>query len=98
VTAPPKAAAPTVDDTPLPSFETLIEREEEPTEKAPISYREFVYAVPYGTAESLIRSCFSELVEELAGAPAGKLVNLAVFDVVFTGKPPKPPLVTLTWK
>ena len=30
--------------------------------------------------------------------PAGKLVNLAVFDMTFQGKPPVPPLATLTWK
>jgi hypothetical protein len=30
--------------------------------------------------------------------PPGKLVNLAVFDVTFNGRPPVPPLATLAWK
>ena len=29
---------------------------------------------------------------------AGKLINLAVFDHVFHGRPQRRPLVTLTWK
>ncbi len=34
----------------------------------------------------------------LERVPAGKLVNLAVFDVTFQGRPPVPPLATLSWK
>jgi putative methionine-R-sulfoxide reductase with GAF domain len=34
----------------------------------------------------------------LASVPAGKLVNMAVFDHHFQGKPKRPPLATLAWK
>lgn len=89
-------------DTSLPRPEVLLAREENPSDTSPLTYREYVYVVPPGTndkvLEQLIRACFYEVLAQIGAAPAGKLVNLAIFDVRFTGKPPRPPLATLAWK
>ncbi len=86
----------------LPTVEVLAAREEDPSERAPITYRELTLAVPHGTpervVEDVLRAQFFEVTTRIAGAPPGKMVNLAVFDVVFTGKPPAPPIATLAWK
>lgn len=80
----------------------LYKKEQEPTAASPISYREEVFAAPPSTteeqAEAILRAQFQIVSEALALAPSGKYVNLAVFDRVFEGRPPVPPLVTLTWK
>jgi GAF domain-containing protein len=82
--------------------QVIFKREQDPTAQSPLSYREYVYAVASGTreedAESVLRAQFELVRKALGGAKTGKLVNLAVFDVVFKGKPPVPPLATLTWK
>src|SRR5882672_4585920 len=41
---------------------------------------------------------FEGVRASLAGAKPGKLVNMAIFDHRFQGKPQGPPLATLTWK
>ncbi|MEO8878516.1 MAG: hypothetical protein ABI461_23205, partial [Polyangiaceae bacterium] len=80
----------------------LYKKEQEPTTASPISYREEVFAASPGTteeqAEAILRAQFQLVSDSLARAPSGKYVNLAVFDRVFEGRPPVPPLVTLTWK
>lgn len=80
----------------------LSKREQAPTEASPLSYREYAFAVAPGTSEEQVRQVLRgqlTLIERhLEGEKAGKLVNLAVFDVEFTGKPPKAPIATLTWK
>lgn len=48
--------------------------------------------------ELLLWVRFKELCSEVADAPPGKLVQLAVFDHVFQQRPAHPPLATLTWK
>ncbi len=80
----------------------LYKKEQEPTNASPISYREEVFAAPPGTteeqAEAILRAQFRLVAESLALSPAGKYVNIAVFDRVFEGRPPVPPLATLSWK
>jgi len=87
---------------PVPSYRVLSSREESPTEKSPLSYREYVYVVPEGTSEESARRLLLERFEgvrtSLQSAPMGKLVNLAVFDHAFQGRPQRRPIVTLTWK
>jgi hypothetical protein len=86
----------------LPSFKVLSTREEDPTESSPLTYREQVYAVEAGTPEDEARRLVLDRLEHvragLDGARSGKLVNLAVFDHAFQGKPQRRPIVTLTWK
>ncbi|AKU99794.1 putative stage II sporulation protein [Labilithrix luteola] len=86
----------------LPAVKLLTSREQNPTDASPLSYREYAFAVPAGTTEEsaveVLRAQLRIVDAHLAGLKVGKLVNLAVFDVEFTGKPPRPPIATLTWK
>lgn len=86
----------------LPAVKLLSSREQDPSDASPLTYREYSFAVPPGTSDEVAANVLRaqlKLVEAvLAGAKMGKLVNLAVFDVEFTGKPPAPPLATLAWK
>jgi hypothetical protein len=85
----------------LPS-QVVFKREQDATEALPLTYREYVYVVPPGSTEAaattLVHSQFDLVRASLDRMPAGKLVNLAVFDMTFQGKPPVPPLATLVWK
>jgi GAF domain len=85
-----------------PSFVVIGSREDNPTESSPLTYREYVYAVAQGTpedeAKSLILGRFAYVRSTLDPTRSGKLINLAVFDHVFQGRPQRRPLVTLTWK
>ena len=87
--------------TTLPS-QIVFKREQDATEALPLTYREYVYVVPPGSTEmaaaTLVQAQLELVRASLDRMPAGKLVNLAVFDVAFQGKPPVPPLATLTWK
>lgn len=87
---------------PVPSYRVLSSREESPTERSPLTYREYVYVVPPGTSEEsaqrLLLERFEGVRASLQSAPMGKLVNLAVFDHAFQGRPERRPLATLTWK
>jgi len=80
----------------------IFKREQDPTDAMPLAYREYVYSVPPGTteamAETLLATQFELVRSSLERLPPGKLVNLAVFDLVFQGKPPVPPLATVAWK
>ena len=86
----------------LPAVKLLTSREQNPNDASPLTYREYAFAVPEGTSEDaaveVLRAQLRYVEAHIATAKTGKLVNLAVFDVEFTGKPPKPPLATLTWK
>ena len=86
----------------LPAVKLLTSREQNPNETSPLTYREYAFAVPQGTTEEaaadVLRSQLQYVEAHIATAKMGKLVNLACFDIEFTGKPPKPPLATLTWK
>ncbi len=86
----------------LPNVKVLSSREQEPTDSSPLTYREYSFAVPPGTSEevaaNVLKAQLRIVDSHIQGARVGKLVNLAAFDVEFTGKPPVPPLATLTWK
>ena len=86
----------------LPAVKLLTSREQNPNDASPLTYREYAFAVPAGTSEEgaadVLRAQLRYVEAHIATAKMGKLVNLACFDVEFTGKPPRPPLATLTWK
>ncbi len=86
----------------LPAVKLLTAREQNPNDASPLTYREYAFAVPEGTSEEtaaeVLRAQLRFVEAHIATAKTGKLVNLAVFDIEFTGKPPRPPLATLTWK
>ncbi|MCC6663118.1 MAG: hypothetical protein IT375_05195, partial [Polyangiaceae bacterium] len=85
-----------------PDFQVVKKREEEPTEKMPMLYREYAYAVRPGTerasTEVLLWLRFRELRDALQGRTERKFIQLAVFDHVFEKKPARPPIATLMWK
>ena len=100
VPPPPPAPAPATPA--LPGYTMVNSREENPSERSPLSYREHVYAVALGTsyedAHQLVLERFASVQASLEHARQGKLINLAIFDHVFQGRPQRRPLVTLTWK
>jgi GAF domain len=85
----------------LPS-QIVFKREQDATEALPLTYREYVYVVPPGSTEmaaaTLVQAQLELIRASLDRVAPGKLVNLAVFDMTYQGKPPVPPLATLTWK
>jgi hypothetical protein len=93
---------PPMGSTPAPFSQILSRREQDATETLPLTYREYAFLVAPGTAESAAESFLLAQIEmvraSLERVAPGKLVNLAVFDVSFKGKPPEPPLATLAWK
>jgi len=100
--APPPPAPATGASELLPPAELLFQREEDPSPSSPLTYRETVWVVPAGTSSDaavrLLVGMFEGVRAALAGAKPGKLVNMAIFDHRFQGKPQSPPLATLTWK
>jgi GAF domain len=98
----PSAAPPQADVASSIPSQVLLKREQDATDAMPLSYREYVFVVPPGTTESAAETLLLTQVEivraSLERVGPGKLVNLGVFDVVFEGKPPVPPLATLVWK
>jgi hypothetical protein len=99
---PPAPSVPPPSSEPLPPAELLFQREEDPSATSPLTYRETVWVVPQGTSSDaavrLLVGMFEGVRAALAGAKPGKLVNMAIFDHRFQGKPQAPPLATLTWK
>jgi hypothetical protein len=87
---------------PLPPADLLFQREEDPSPTSPLTYRETAWEVPEGTpveaAVRLLVGMFEGVRASLASVKPGKLVNMAVFDHRFEGKPKRAPLATLTWK
>jgi GAF domain len=98
----PAVSAPAPAAPALPAYTLVSQREENPSERSPLSYREHVYAVAPGTSEDdaqrLMLDRFEHVRASLEQARAGKLINLAIFDHVFQQKPLRRPLVTLAWK
>ena len=84
------------------SSQIIFKREQDPTDAVPLAYREYVYVVAQGTteaaAEGVLRAQLDQVRASIAPLPPGKLVQLAVFDVMFRGRPPVRPLATLVWK
>jgi hypothetical protein len=96
---PPPPSEPSL---PVPATQIIFKREHDPTERLPLTYREYVFTVARGVDEAagerLLRTQLGLVRSSIAGARGGKFVNLAVFDTVFQGRPPVPPLATLAWK
>jgi hypothetical protein len=86
----------------LPGIEVLFKREQDPDARSPLSYREYMYffaaASDEAMAKAMLVAQFDLVRTSLEHARPGKLINLAMFDLAFTGKPPVMPVVTLTWK
>jgi hypothetical protein len=93
---------PSIESVKAPDFTLVRKREEEPRPDAPITYREYAYAVDPGTdrkaAEVLLWQRFRELSQQIAGRPKGKFIQLAVFDHVFEKRPLRAPIASLAWK
>jgi hypothetical protein len=86
----------------IPSLEVLAKREQDPDGSKPLTYREYAFLVE-GTPdrmerERLLRQQLARVQGIIEAAGPGKLVNLALFNVRFTGRPPVAPLATLAWK
>lgn len=85
-----------------PPFTIVRRREQDPTPKVPILYREYAYAVPKGTSRSAVQvllwARFRDVVAALETRSPGKFVQLGVFDHDFSDRPQRPPLATLVWK
>jgi GAF domain len=86
----------------LPPARLLYERSQDPSPTVQITYRESAWCVAPGTpadaAHRLLVGMFEGLRASLAGAPPGQIINMAIFDFSFEGRPPGPPLVSLSWK
>lgn len=86
----------------LPPYQVVRQRGEEPRPEAPITYREVAYAVEPGVTrsqvEALLHDRYQATLATLDDRPAGKFVQLAVFDHVFQRRPERPPLATFAWK
>ena len=85
-----------------PDFQVIRKREDEPSEKSPIVYREYAYAVAPETlaaqAELLIWVRFKEIKSKIDERSERKFVQLAVFDHVFEKRPERAPVATLAWR
>ncbi|CAN5145383.1 hypothetical protein BH09MYX1_BH09MYX1_07410 [soil metagenome] len=96
------APAPSKRSIEAPVPPTVISREQNATAEVPLTYREYGFVVPAGTTEDaaaqILLVQYTRIKRSLEAAPAGKLVNLAAFDVMFEGQPPVKPVATLTWK
>lgn len=83
-------------------WKLVARRDADPTPDNPLCYRERSYLVPEGLpaadAESLARARVDELRELLRDAPAGRFVNVAIFDHVWSERPIRPPAATAQWK
>ncbi len=107
---PPAAAPrPTAPPRPKPTIgkehgEVFFRRGEDPNSKAPLTYRELAVVVPVGTTTTIAGAAAHvhlDLVRwelDQAHAPAGRLVQLAIFDHRWEKRPERPPIVTLKWK
>ncbi|MBW2529369.1 MAG: hypothetical protein JRI23_34650, partial [Deltaproteobacteria bacterium] len=83
-------------------FQQLSSRDDKPSAESPLWYREYVFGlsrpVTLSRAEAWVRRRFHAFREEMATAPPGKVVNIALFDHLFESAPKRPPMITLKWK
>ncbi|WP_437279535.1 GAF domain-containing protein [Sorangium sp. So ce375] len=101
--APPeRPAAPERAPAALPPYKLVSQREENPSDRSPLTYRELVYAVATGTPRDLVGALLVDRLEHarqlIDDARPGKFIHIAVFDHVFDGRPQRGPLATLAWK
>ena len=93
---PPSSSAPRPSSArPASRMAVIAQRDHDPSPTMPLSLRERALLVPPGTsddaaAEDLV-AMFFQIRAELASAPPGKLIQLAAFDMMFSGKPPVAP-------
>ena len=84
------------------SLEVLAKREQDPGAAGPLTYREYAYLVEgnpsKAEAEKLLRDELARVQQTINSAATGKLVNLALFNTRFSGRPSQRPLATLNWK
>ncbi len=101
VVAPP-VMVPVVASTATLPGKVLQRRAEEPGARSPLTYREIAIAVadttPEPVAVDIARAHLAAMQAELASAPPGRFVQLAVFDHEWSGRPERAPIVKLTWK
>ena len=79
----------------------LLSRDVDPNEESPLRYRERAYAFSTNNvevAEQVLRDRLRELTQLLSAQPKGKFFNLAAFDHEWSGRPRRPPMVTLQFK
>ncbi|QQR88804.1 MAG: hypothetical protein IPJ88_11250 [Myxococcales bacterium] len=80
----------------------LTQRDIDPTDDAPLLYKERAYTVNPGTAldvaERLLRGAFEMLRAGIAMKARGKYISMAVFDHAWSEAPLSAPLITLEWK
>ncbi len=86
----------------LPQSQLIRERSEEPSAENPIVYREAAYSVQHGLSradvERALLARFQQICGELERRPAGKYIQIAIFDHQFAVHPLRPPLATLSYK
>ncbi len=82
-------------------FRLVASRDTDPSEGAPLLYRERAFSAPSGcdapTIEAFLLDRLAELRGKLAAAPA-RLVVLAAFDGLEGGRPKGVPRAVVTWK
>ncbi len=86
----------------VPQSLLIHERLQEPSAESPVVYREAAYAVRPGLGrdgvERALLARFQQIYAELERRPAGKYVQIAIFDHGFDERPLRPPLATLSFK
>ncbi len=97
------AASPTPDARAVAvELETMLERDEHPSDENPLTYLERVYVVSPESSlqavETALRVRLAELQQQHEGAATGKFFNLAAFDHRWWDRPKRPPLAILQWK
>ena len=84
--------------------QVFLRRGEDPGGRSPLTYREVGIAVSPGTSLDRVVSIAHAHLDDVqrtldaARAPAGRLVQLAIFDHAWKTRPERRPLVTLTYK
>jgi putative methionine-R-sulfoxide reductase with GAF domain len=97
----PSSGPGSVDPIAIPG-KVILRKAENPGGRSPLTYREVAIAVPSGTSNDealkIARAHFDEVRKDIAQSPPGRLIQLAVFDHEWQGRPQRAPLVALTWK
>lgn len=81
---------------------SLAARDEEPTRRSPIHFRERLYAVPSlangGTAEKLATKLLRRAQKELSDVDGAKFIRIEVYNHIWQVSPQRPPVVRIEWK
>jgi hypothetical protein len=100
--APEPEAAPEPGSPPeAPTFELLSTRTTPGTSRMPLAHHERAFGLlePVSDAEleAFALARLAEVRAELVGAKSGNIVDIAVFQEPFDGRPTVPPIVTVRW-